>query len=111
MKHKNISIRSSELLTYFNRQNKTCFNFREAFAALPDSKEGTILELLSDMTKRGLLMRLKEGVYYIIPYEQELHVVEVAVEDGVQTVRIKVARSAQVSPSSNQSARDGSNYG
>lgn len=71
VKHKNISIRSSELLTYFNRQNKTCFNFREAFAALPDSKEGTILELLSDMTKRGLLMRLKEGVYYIIPYEQD----------------------------------------
>lgn len=71
MKHKNISIRSSELLIYFNRQNKTCFNFREAFAALPDSKEGTILELLSDMTKRGLLMRLKEGVYYIIPYEQD----------------------------------------
>jgi predicted transcriptional regulator of viral defense system len=71
VKHKNISTRSSELLTYFNRQNKTCFDYKEAFAAIPDSKEGTILELLSDMTKRGLLMRLKEGVYYIIPYEQD----------------------------------------
>lgn len=29
------------------------------------------MELLSDMTRRGLLMRLKEGVYYIIPYEQD----------------------------------------
>jgi predicted transcriptional regulator of viral defense system len=71
VKHKNISNRSSELLTYFNGQNKTCFNYREAFAAIPNSKEGTILELLSDMTKRGLLMRLKTGVYYIIPYEQD----------------------------------------
>ena len=58
-------------MTYFNRQNKTYFNFKEAFAALPDSKEGTILELLSDMTRRGLLMRLRTGVYYIIPYEQD----------------------------------------
>jgi len=27
---------------------------------LPDSKDGVIRELLSNMTKRGLLMRLKE---------------------------------------------------
>ena len=71
VKHKNISIRSSELLAYFNGRNKACFDYKEAFVALSDSKEGTILELLSDMTKRGLLLRLKEGVYYIIPYEQD----------------------------------------
>lgn len=71
VKHKNISIRSSELLAYFNEQNKACFDYKEAFAALSDSKKGTILELLSDMTRRGLLMRLKSGVYYIIPYEQD----------------------------------------
>ncbi|MHA8076864.1 type IV toxin-antitoxin system AbiEi family antitoxin domain-containing protein [Aquirufa sp. TARAVU-A1A] len=41
-----------------------------AYKALPDSKASAIRELLSDMTKRGLLMRLKDGVYYIIPYEQ-----------------------------------------
>jgi predicted transcriptional regulator of viral defense system len=74
VKHKNISIRSSELLAYFNSRNKACFNYKEAFSALPDSKEGTTLELLSDMTKRGLLMRLKEGVYYIIPYEQDAEI-------------------------------------
>ncbi|MBU3714158.1 MAG: transcriptional regulator, partial [Ferruginibacter sp.] len=34
------------------------------------SKASAVRELLSDMTKRGLLMRVKEGVYYIIPYEQ-----------------------------------------
>jgi len=41
-----------------------------AYKALPGSTSGAVRELLSDMTKRGLLIRLKKGVYYIIPYEQ-----------------------------------------
>ena len=69
-KHKSISTQSGELLLYFNEQSKACFNFAEALQALPDSKEETVRKLLSDMTKRGLLMRLKNGVYYIVPYEQ-----------------------------------------
>jgi predicted transcriptional regulator of viral defense system len=36
----------------------------------PDANESAIRELLSDMTKRGLLMRLKKMVFYIIPYDQ-----------------------------------------
>lgn len=71
MKHKYISTQSSELLTYFNRKGKDYFLYKEAFLALPDSKESTVQELLSDMTKRGLLMRLKSEVYYIIPYDQD----------------------------------------
>lgn len=70
MKHKYISTQSNELLSYFNGQNMNCFDYSFAYKALPDSKASAVRELLSDMTKRGLLMRLKEGVYYIIPYEQ-----------------------------------------
>jgi len=70
MKHKYISTQSNELLSYFNDQNRACFDYSQASKALPVSKESTLRELLSDMTKRGLLMRLKDGVYYIIPYEQ-----------------------------------------
>ena len=70
MKHKYISTQSNELLSYFNKQDRVCFDYAEAFEALPGSKESAVKELLSDMTKRGLLMRLKEGVYYTIPYEQ-----------------------------------------
>ncbi|MFL0162461.1 type IV toxin-antitoxin system AbiEi family antitoxin domain-containing protein [Aquirufa salirivi] len=70
MKNKNISTQSSKLLSYFNGQNKNCFDYSVAYNALPNSKASTIRELLSDMTKRGLLMRLKDGLYYIIPYEQ-----------------------------------------
>ena len=70
MKNKYISTQSNELLSYFNGQNRNCFDYSLVHQALPDSRASAVRELLSDMTKRGLLMRLKEGIYYIIPYEQ-----------------------------------------
>lgn len=70
MKNKYISTQSNKLLSNFNERNIKCFDYSLAYKALPDSKASAVRELLSDMTKRGLLMRLKEGVYYIIPYEQ-----------------------------------------
>jgi predicted transcriptional regulator of viral defense system len=70
MKNKYISTQSNELLTWFREREMNCFDYKEAFKALPGSKESAVRELLSDMTKRGLLMRLKESVYFIIPYEQ-----------------------------------------
>ena len=69
MKNKYISTQSNNLLSYFNEQGRSCFDYGEAIKAMPNSKESTLRELLSDMTRRGLLMRLKDGVYYIIPYE------------------------------------------
>lgn len=74
MKHKSISTQSAGLLAYFNERNKSCFSFAEAFQALPDSNETAVRKLLSDMTKRGLLMRLKDGLFYIIPYEQDAEI-------------------------------------
>ncbi|NQU68260.1 MAG: transcriptional regulator [Candidatus Marinimicrobia bacterium] len=70
MKNKYISTQSNKILTYFNQLNKDCFDYSNAVIALPNSSEGARRELLSDMVKRGLLMRLKKGLYYIIPYEQ-----------------------------------------
>lgn len=71
MKHKNISTQSNEFLNYFNDKGKVCFEYKEAFNIFPNAKNGTVRKLLSDMTNRGLLMRLKEGIYYIIPYEED----------------------------------------
>lgn len=71
MRSKSISTQSNELLTYFNRIEKPCFKSSEAFDVLPKSSKATVNQLLSDMTKRGLLMRIKDGVYYIIPYEKD----------------------------------------
>lgn len=70
MKHKNTSTQSNEILSYFNNKNKVCFEYKDALRVLPNSKENTVRKLLSDMTSRGLLMRIKDGVYYIIPYEE-----------------------------------------
>jgi len=71
MKDKLISKQSNELLTYFNGKSQLCFDNNQAYQALPNSKTNTVRELLSDMSKRGLLMRIKDGVFYIIPYEAE----------------------------------------
>lgn len=71
MKNKYISTQSNQLLSFFNTQNINCFEYHQAFLALPDSSVSAVRELLSDMTRRGLLMRIKEGVYYIIPYEAD----------------------------------------
>jgi len=71
MRNKNISTQSNRLLSYFNTLEVSCFDYNEAYKAMPDTKAGTVRELVSDMTKRGLLMRLKEGVYHIIPYETD----------------------------------------
>ena len=71
MKHKFISNQSGELLAYFNERGKSSFGLAEAFETLPVSKKGAVRELLSDMTRRGLLMRLKGGVYHIVPYERD----------------------------------------
>lgn len=71
MDHKLISTQSNRLLAYFNRKGQSGFNYQEALKALPESKESAVRQLLSNMTRRGLLMRLREGVYYIIPYEED----------------------------------------
>lgn len=71
MQNKYISTQSSEILRYFNELGKESFDFSEAREALPDSSESALKELLSDMVRRGLLMRLRRGLYYRIPYEQD----------------------------------------
>jgi predicted transcriptional regulator of viral defense system len=50
---------------------KPCFRSSEAFEVLSKSSKPAVNQLLSDMTKRGLLMRIKEGVYYVVPYEKD----------------------------------------
>ena len=70
MINKHISKQSNELLSFFNEKDLHCFTTELAKKALPNSNDSAIRELLSAMTRRGLLMRVKRGLYYIIPYEQ-----------------------------------------
>lgn len=71
MRNKYISKQSNELLSFFNEQDMLCFDIKLAKQALPNSNDNAIRELLSDMARRGLLMRVKRGLYYVIPYEQD----------------------------------------
>lgn len=71
IKYKTILGRSGELLAYFNQSSQNCITLPEAMKALGSDNKNTVTKLLHDMAHRGLLMRLKQGVFYIIPYDQD----------------------------------------
>ncbi len=48
-----------------------CFTTEEAYSFLKDSSNDSVKRMLGKMVKRGLLMRIKDGLYYIIPFEQD----------------------------------------
>ncbi|MFQ5334702.1 MAG: transcriptional regulator [Flavobacteriales bacterium] len=68
--NKNISYRSSQLLNALIEQKKEFFTLSDVLNILSGKDYSTIRKLLSDMTKRGVIMRIKEGLYNRIPYEQ-----------------------------------------
>lgn len=71
IKDKNLSFQATELLDKLMQSKLLCFDIAKAYKLLPNSKTNAVKKLLSDMTKRGLLMRIKDGLYYIIPFEQD----------------------------------------
>jgi predicted transcriptional regulator of viral defense system len=71
MKHKNISYQSNNLLGFFLDSGKLCFTYPEVLKAMKNISPTATRELLSDMVKRGLLMRIRNGLYYIIPFDQD----------------------------------------
>lgn len=71
IKDKILSYPVAFLLDKLNGQNQKCFTIDEAYGLLPDSSKDSVKRMLSNMVKRGLLMRVKEGLYYVIPFEQD----------------------------------------
>ena len=71
IKNKNISFQANALLDSLIENKKVCFDIATAYKILSNSSQDAVKRLLSDMTKRGLLMRVKEGLYYTIPFEQD----------------------------------------
>ncbi|MBU6159135.1 MAG: transcriptional regulator [Bacteroidetes bacterium] len=70
-KSKNISFQANKLLNKLIAIRQLCFSIDMAYQLLPDSNTDAVKRLLSDMAKRGLLMRVKDGLYYVIPFEQD----------------------------------------
>jgi len=71
IKDKNISFQANALFDKLFEEKRLCFGIDTAYRILSNSNTDAVKKLLSDMTKRGLLMRIKEGLYYIIPFEQD----------------------------------------
>ncbi|MEZ5035502.1 MAG: type IV toxin-antitoxin system AbiEi family antitoxin [Chitinophagaceae bacterium] len=68
---KHISYRSAALLDALNNRKMNFFTINEVTNIFPEKDYTTVCKLLSDMTKRGLIMRIKDGLYHRIPYEQQ----------------------------------------
>ena len=62
-----MKLSSDRLISQFMKQDQSCFNIEEVYQEFPEVSKGAIRELLSSMTRRGKISRLKEGVYTIIP--------------------------------------------
>lgn len=71
IKNKTISSQSARVINHFLELSKPAFTFKEASEMLENSSIDAVKKLMRDMVKRGLLLRLKDGIYWIIPYEQE----------------------------------------
>ncbi len=59
------------LLQGLYREGLEFFQVKDAARILPNRDETTIRRLLGDMVRNGLLLRLREGLYNIIPYDRE----------------------------------------
>jgi predicted transcriptional regulator of viral defense system len=71
MKTKTVSSKSGRLLAHLHETGVEYFDTAFAQRALMNTSEPAVRELLSDMTRRGLLLRIKQGLYCRIPYEQD----------------------------------------
>ena len=70
IKHKNIGATESKILSAFIEKGRNWLTIADAFPLFPEQSENSIRILLPRMADAGLLMRVRDGVYYIIPYEQ-----------------------------------------
>ena len=69
---KHISFRSSELLNALNSMNQSFFTIKDAQKVLWNSKEEAVRRLLIYMAQKGLLLRIKDGLYHLIPFEKDV---------------------------------------
>lgn len=76
MKHskpydKTLRTQAADVIKHFNDLGKPAFSMQEAISLMKRSVPNATRKLVFDMVNRGLLLRLKEGVFWIIPYDQD----------------------------------------
>lgn len=71
MKAKTISTLSSLILEKLLQKNKLFFSLEDVSEILKKNKSGAVREQLRQMVAKGLILRIKGGLYHIIPFEQD----------------------------------------
>ncbi|MEN0047397.1 MAG: type IV toxin-antitoxin system AbiEi family antitoxin [Bacteroidota bacterium] len=71
MNIKPVSYRSAVLLSSLINKDQRFFEMEDAKAALENSSERAVRELIRGMVNTGLLLRMKDGLFHIIPYEAD----------------------------------------
>jgi predicted transcriptional regulator of viral defense system len=71
IEYKTIGHTSAELLFQLHQMDQSFFTIEQAAQLLGERSAASTRRLLADMVRRGLLMRLREGLYHIIPYESD----------------------------------------
>lgn len=69
--YKTLNRQSALLLHLLNEDNMKAFSLEQAYHLLPNADSNSVRKMLSKMVERQLLMRIKNGLYYIIPYDQD----------------------------------------
>lgn len=71
MKYKTIGSQSAELLAALQQEGSEFFRLSDALRVFGNRNEASLRNLLGQMTGRGLLMRLRDGLFHIIPYDRD----------------------------------------
>lgn len=71
IRYKTLSSQSAKIVKHFTDTNQPGFTIEEVYDLFKPSSREAVKKLLRDMVNRELLLRLKDGVYWIIPYEQD----------------------------------------
>ena len=71
MNYKTINGFSSRILTEMNGLGKTWFTLSDVSSLFPDMSENGIRVGAKRMCDSGLLLLVREGAYYVVPFEQD----------------------------------------
>ena len=69
MKYKVVTDNASKLLRHLSESKKQFFTFHDAEQFMRDASLPYVKKLLQNLVERELIMRLKKGLYVIIPYD------------------------------------------
>ena len=71
MQHKKITVLSSKMLAKLRENGKAWFTTNQIYDLFPELSDKSVMQQLVTMTNAGILMRIREGLYYVVPYEAE----------------------------------------